>query len=59
VVVIRRADAPGFTAECFEGGRAADLLGTYPSRAVDIERLSVPEDVPADMPLGFSPEPSL
>ena len=35
--------APGFTAECFEGGRAADLLGLYPARATDIERLSVPE----------------
>ena len=45
--------APGFTAERFEGGRAADLLGTYPSRAVDIERLSVSEGVPADMPPGF------
>jgi predicted cupin superfamily sugar epimerase len=45
--------APGFTADCFEGGRAADLLERYPSRAVDIERLSVPEGVPADMPPGF------
>jgi hypothetical protein len=45
--------APGFTAECFEGGRAPDLLRTYPSRAADIERLSVPEDEPATMPPGF------
>ena len=44
---------PGFTAECFEGGRAVDLLETYPSRAVDIERLSVPEHEPSAMPEGF------
>jgi predicted cupin superfamily sugar epimerase len=34
--------APGFTAECFEGGRAADLLRTHPARAADIARLGVP-----------------
>jgi uncharacterized protein len=45
--------APGFTAECFEGGRAPELLQTYPSRAADIERLSVPEGEPATMPPGF------
>ena len=36
--------APGFTAECFEGGRAADLVET--PRAPDIERLSVPSTSP-------------
>jgi len=47
------ARAPGFTAECFEGGRAADLLRTCPARAADIERLSVPKSEPATMPPGF------
>jgi len=42
--------APGFTAECFEGGRAEALLGLYPGRAEDIVRLSVPEHESATMP---------
>ena len=42
--------APGFTAGCFEGGWASDLLVTYPSRAADIERLSVPEGEATAMP---------
>jgi predicted cupin superfamily sugar epimerase len=42
--------APGFTAECFEGGRVGDLVDKYPSRAEDIERLSVPEGEPVTMP---------
>jgi predicted cupin superfamily sugar epimerase len=42
--------APGFTAECFEGGRAGDLLASHPARASDIERLSVPEGAPTTMP---------
>jgi predicted cupin superfamily sugar epimerase len=33
--------APGFTAECFEGGAAATLLATHPGRSADIERLAV------------------
>ena len=42
--------APGFTAECFEGARAADLVDRYPARAGDIERLSVPEGESTTMP---------
>jgi predicted cupin superfamily sugar epimerase len=42
--------APGFTVECFEGGRAGDLLASHPARAADIERLSVPDHEPATMP---------
>ena len=45
--------APGFTAECFEGGRSGDLLASHPARAADIERLSVPEGEPSTMPSGF------
>jgi len=45
--------APGFTAACFEGGRAADLLASHPARAADIERLSVPAGGPSSMPDGF------
>jgi predicted cupin superfamily sugar epimerase len=44
--------APGFTAECFEGGRAADLLERYPTRRDDIEQLSVPENEPTRMVAG-------
>jgi len=33
--------APGFTGDCFEGGKVADLLAAYPRRAADIERLGV------------------
>jgi predicted cupin superfamily sugar epimerase len=32
---------PGFTEDCFEAGRIADLLATHPVRAADIERLGV------------------
>jgi predicted cupin superfamily sugar epimerase len=32
---------PGFTDDCFEAGRVADLLATHPARAADIERLGV------------------
>ncbi len=42
--------APGFTPSCSEGGRVADLLATYPSRAADIERLGIPAGAPATMP---------
>lgn len=35
--------APGFTPECFTGGRAAALLAGWPARAADIRRLAVPE----------------
>jgi hypothetical protein len=42
--------APGFAAECFEGGRAADLVESHPARAADIERLSVPEGESTTMP---------
>ena len=42
--------APGFTAACFEGGRAAELLQAYPARAADIERLSIPAGEPTTMP---------
>jgi predicted cupin superfamily sugar epimerase len=46
--------APGFTAACFEGGRAAELLEGYPARAADIERLSIPAGEPATMPDDFA-----
>ncbi len=46
-------DLPGFTAACFEGGRAADLLASHPARAADIERMSVPAGEPSSMPEGF------
>lgn len=42
--------APGFTAACFEGGSAAELLEAYPTRAADIERLSIPAGEPTTMP---------
>jgi uncharacterized protein len=42
--------APGFTAACFEGGRAPELLEAYPARAADIERLSIPAGEPTTMP---------
>jgi len=45
--------APGFTAECFEGGRAEDLLASHPARESDIERLSVPGHENATMPGDF------
>jgi uncharacterized protein len=45
--------APGFTAECFEGGHAGALLASHPARAADIERLCVAEDEPSTMPPGF------
>jgi hypothetical protein len=45
--------APGFTAPCFEGGRAADLLASHPARAADIERLSVRAGEPSSMPESF------
>ena len=44
--------APGFTAECFEGARAADLLERYPARRDEIERLGVPDDEPTTMVSG-------
>ena len=42
--------APGFTPDCFEGGRAAPLIAGWPSRESDIRRLAVPEqaNVPFD-----------
>jgi predicted cupin superfamily sugar epimerase len=42
--------APGFTPECFEGGRAEDLLASHPARAADIESLSVPPGESTTMP---------
>jgi predicted cupin superfamily sugar epimerase len=39
--------APGFTPDCFEGGRVADLLETHPARAADIERLGLNQAEPA------------
>jgi hypothetical protein len=51
--------APGFTAACFEGGRADDLRRSHPARAADIERLGVPEAEPTTMPHGLqSSEPT-
>jgi predicted cupin superfamily sugar epimerase len=41
--------APGFTPDCFEGGRVDDLLATHSARAADIERLAVPAGEPATM----------
>ena len=35
--------APGFTPECFRGGRAAELIAGWPARAEDIRRLAVPD----------------
>ncbi len=46
--------APGFTGTCFEGGRAADLLASHPSRAGDITRLAVADDHTTAMPDGFA-----
>jgi predicted cupin superfamily sugar epimerase len=46
--------APGFTGACFEGGRVADLLETYPGRASDIERLGVPAGHASTMPADFA-----
>ena len=46
--------APGFTGACFEGGRVADLLETYPRRATDIERLGIPAGHAATMPADFA-----
>ena len=48
-----RTMVPGFTAACFEGGRAADLLASHPARAADIERKSVPAGEPSRMPEGL------
>ena len=45
--------APGFTGDIFEGGRRADLIARYPSRAEDILMYSSPEDG-ARMPEGFA-----
>ena len=39
--------APGFTPDCFEGGRVADLLATHPARAADIERLGLSQAEPS------------
>jgi predicted cupin superfamily sugar epimerase len=41
---------PEFTADAFRGGRAEELLATHPDRRVDIERLSVPDDLPRSLP---------
>jgi predicted cupin superfamily sugar epimerase len=42
--------APGFTPGCFEGGQVDVLLGQYPARAADIERLAIPPGEPVTMP---------
>jgi predicted cupin superfamily sugar epimerase len=42
--------APGFTPDCFEGGRVEDLLRTHPARAADIGRLAVPPGEQTSMP---------
>ena len=41
--------SPGFTPECFEGGRIPDLLASHHARAADIERLGVPPGEVATM----------
>jgi uncharacterized protein len=45
--------APGFTDAIFEGGRREGLMGLYPDRADDINRLSVGEGE-SRMPRGFA-----
>ena len=45
--------APGFTGECFEGGRVDDLLAAYPDRADDVRRLGLPDGHAATMPPGY------
>jgi predicted cupin superfamily sugar epimerase len=42
--------APGFTPDCFEGGRISDLIARYPDRAHDIRRLGLPDDHNTTMP---------
>ena len=46
--------APGFTGNCFEGGRIDDLLETYPDRAADIRKLGIPGGHDTSMPEGFA-----
>ena len=45
--------SPGFTGDMFEGGTRKHLLPLYPERAVDIVRLSCPENETL-MPKGFA-----
>jgi predicted cupin superfamily sugar epimerase len=46
--------APGFSGDCFEGGAKGRLRAEYPDRAVDIERLGVPDSDSIALPAGFS-----
>jgi predicted cupin superfamily sugar epimerase len=46
--------SPGFTGNCFEGGRTSGLLPRYPTRADDIQRLGVSDDHNVSMPDGFA-----
>ena len=45
--------APGFTAECFEGGAVEVLLASHPERASDVVRLGSPDGHDTAMPEGF------
>ena len=46
--------APGFTGSGFVAGTRAELLASHPDRAVDIERLAVPDGHDTTMPDGFA-----
>lgn len=46
--------APGFTGAGFAAGTRAQLLATHPDRAIDIERLAVPDGHDTTMPDGFA-----
>lgn len=46
--------APGFTSAGFEAATRAELLGSHPDRADDIERLTVDDGHPTVMPDGFA-----
>ncbi len=46
--------APGFTAECFEGGAVEALLASHPERASDVVRLGIPDGHATAMPEGYA-----
>jgi predicted cupin superfamily sugar epimerase len=46
--------APGFTGAGFEAGARGALLASHPDRAVDIERLGLPDGHQTTMPCGFA-----
>ena len=46
--------APGFTDSGFEAGTRSELRASHPDRAVDIDRLGVPDGHDTGMPTGFA-----